>query len=157
MIRQKKQVVMTTQPVTLHLPDKIYERIQQTARLLQRPVETLLLEAVTTALPLLDDLPPELVDDVVALALLNDAALWQKARSTLPQSSQERLDLLLDEKNQGTLTTAGQQELDQWLKVYEHVVLIRAQAAILLQQRGYDISDYAPCSTALGDSGLAST
>ena len=132
---------MTTQSVTLYLPDSIYRRVQQTAQVLQRPLEELLLDAVTTALPLLDDLPPELADDIAALALLNDAALWRIARSTMPPSNQKQLDLLLDEKSQGALTARGQQELDQLLSEYERVVLIRAQAALLLQQRGYDISD----------------
>ena len=132
---------MTTQSVTLYLPDSIYRRVQQTAQVLQRPLEELLLDAVTTALPLLDDLPPELADDIAALALLNDAALWRIAQSTMPPSNQKQLDLLLDEKSQGALTARGQQELDQLLSEYERVVLIRAQAALLLQQRGYDISD----------------
>ncbi len=132
---------MTTQSVTLYLPDGIYRRVRQTAQVLQRPLEELLLDAVTTALPLLDDLPPELADDIAALALLNDAALWRIARSTMPPSNQKQLDLLLDEKSQGALTARGQQELDQLLSEYERMVLARAQAALLLQQRGYDISD----------------
>ncbi len=94
-----------------------------------------------TALPLLDDLPPEMIDDMAALTLLNDAALWRAARSTLPPASQERLDLLLDKKGRGELTVAGQQELDRLLSHYEHIVLTRSQAALLLKQREYDVSD----------------
>ena len=59
----------------------------------------------------------------------------------MPPSNQKQLDLLLDEKSQGALTARGQQELDQLLSEYERMVLARAQAALLLQQRGYDISD----------------
>jgi hypothetical protein len=132
---------MTTQSVILHLPDVIYRRVRQTAEILQRPLEELLLDAVTAALPLLDDLPPELANDIAALALLNDAALWRAAQSTTPLSNQKRLDLLLDEKSRGALTARGQQQLEQLLSEYERVVLTRAQAALLLQQRGYDISD----------------
>lgn len=138
---------MATQSVTLHLPDNIYQRIQRTAQLLQRPLEEFLLDAVTTALPLLDDLPPEMVDDMAALALLNDAALWRTARSTLPPTSQEQLDLLLDKKGRGELTATEQQEIDQLLIDYERVVLIRAQAALLLKQREYDVSDPAILNT----------
>jgi len=132
---------MTVRQITLNLPDNIYKRIQHTAQTLQRPIETVMLEAVTTALPLLDDLPPELVDDVAALALLNDKALWEKGRTILPQSSQERLDLLLYRKRENSLSSKGKQELEQLLKEYERVMLIRAQAAVLLKQRGYDVSD----------------
>lgn len=130
-----------SQAITINLPDNVYQRVRRTAQVLQRPVEEFLLDAVTTALPLLDDLPPELVDDMAALAVLNDTALWRVARDMLSPSAQERLDLLLDEKSQGTLTSEGQRELDRLLNEYERLVLARAQAALLLRQRGYDVSD----------------
>jgi hypothetical protein len=109
--------------------------------MLQRPVEEFLLDTVTTALPLLDDLPPELVEDMAALALLNDKGLWRAAQSTLSKTNQKRLDWLLNQKSRKALTAAEQQELDQLLHEYERVVLTRAQAAVLLKQRDYDISD----------------
>jgi hypothetical protein len=139
---------MTTQSVTLYLPDSIYQRVQQIAQALQRPVEELLMDAVATGLPLLDDLPPDLVDDMAALPLLNDAGLWRVARSSLSDASQERLDALLDKKSQDELTDNDQQDLDQLLSEYERVVLIRAQAALLLKQRKYDISDPSVLNTA---------
>ena len=129
------------QTVTLNLPDNIYKRLQRLSQTLQRPLEEFLIEAVTTALPLLDDLPPEMIDDMIALALLNDEALWRVARSTLATADQERLDLLLDKQGREALTAAEQQELDQLLSEYERVVLARGQAAVLLKQRKYDVSD----------------
>lgn len=137
----KVELIVTTQTVTLQLPESIYERVQRTAQMLQRPVEEFLLDTVTTALPLLDDLPPELVEDMAALALLNDKALWRVAQSTLSKAAQKRLDWLLDQQGRRELAPAEQQELDQLLHEYERVVLTRAQAAVLLKQRGYDLSD----------------
>ena len=132
---------MTTQTVTLHLPDNIYERVQRTAEMLQRPVEEFLLDTVTTALPLLDDLPPELMEDMAALALLNDQALWRAAQSTMSKAAQKRLDWLLDQQGRRELTSAEQTELEQLMNEYGQVIVKRAQAAVLLKQRGYDISD----------------
>lgn len=129
------------QTVTLNLPDNVYQRLQRIAQTLQRPLEEFLVEAVTTALPLLDDLPPDMMDDMVALALLNDEALWRVARSTLSLAGQERLDSLLDKQGQEVLTVTEQQELDQLLSEYERIVLTRGQAAVLLKQRKYDVSD----------------
>ena len=129
------------QTVTLNLPDNIYQRLKRIAQTMQRPLEEFLLDAVTTALPLLDDLPPEMMDDMVALALLNDEALWRVARSTLSSADQERLDSLLDKQGREALIATEQQELDQLLSEYERVVLTRSQAAVLLKQRKYDISD----------------
>jgi len=47
----------------------------------------------------------------------------------------------MEAKNQGTLPHEKQQELDELLHEYKRIVMIRAQAAVLLQQRGYDVSD----------------
>jgi hypothetical protein len=134
---------MSTQTVTLQLPNPLYERMRCAAQALQRPVEKLLLDAVTTGMSLLDDLTPELVDEMSALALLNDAALWRAARHVLTSEQQAQLNALLDEKGRGEFTPEKQRILDHLLAEYERVTLVRAQAAILLQQRGYDISNHA--------------
>jgi len=132
---------MLTESVTLQLPVNLYKRIQTAARTTQRPMETFLLDAVTTALPLLNDLPPALADDVSNLALLNDAALWREARRTWSASEQEQLDDLLYRKEAGDLDKKGQRALDHLLAEYDRLMLMRAQAALLLKQRGYDVTD----------------
>lgn len=132
---------MSPPTVTIRLPKVFYERMRQAAQIQQRSLEEILLEAAITGTPLLDDLPPELTDEMAALALLNDAALWRVARRTLPAKKQERLDALLQKKEQGKLLSEEQQILDELLAEYERVVLARAHAAVLLKQRGYDVSD----------------
>jgi hypothetical protein len=132
---------MNTQAVTIHLPTTLYKRMQHAAQVQQRPIETLLLDAVTASAPLLEDLPAELAEEMAALTLLNDAALWQVAQRTLSEEQQQDLDELLYAKGRGSLAPEDQQRLDALLAEYEHVVLARAQAAVLLQLRGYDVSD----------------
>lgn len=132
---------MLTESVTLQLPINLYQRIQTVARTMQRPLETFLLDAVTTALPLLNDLPPTLANDVFNLALLNDAALWRAARRTWTASQQEQLDELLYRKEAGDLDEKGQRALDHLLAEYDRLILVRAQAALLLKQRGYEVGD----------------
>lgn len=132
---------MNTRAVTIHLPTTLYERVQSAAQLQQRSIEKLLLDAVSAGAPLLDDLPAELVDEMSALTLLNDTALWQVAQRTLSEKEQAELDTLLDEKGRGELSDEAQQRLARLLAEYELMVLARAQAAVLLQQRGYDVSD----------------
>lgn len=132
---------MSTESVTLQLPVNLYRRVQTVARTMQRPLETFLLDAVTTALPLLDDLPASLANDVSNLALLNDAALWREARRIWSASEQEQLDELLYRKEAGDLDKKGQRALDHLLAEYDRLMLMRAQAALLLKQRGYEIGD----------------
>ena len=132
---------MSPQTVTIHLPEAFYERMRRAAQIQQRPLEEFLLDAAITGTPLLDDLPPELADEMAALALLNDAALWRVARRSLSAKDQERLDTLLQKKGCGKLLPEEREILDELLAEYEHVVLARAHAAVLLKQRGYDVSD----------------
>lgn len=132
---------MSPQTVTIHLPKAFYERMRQAAQVQRRPLEEFLLDAAITGTPLLDDLPPELADEMAALALLNDAALWRVARRSLPAEDQERLDALLQKKGCGELLPGEQKILDELLAEYEHVIFARADAAVLLKQRGYDVSD----------------
>lgn len=132
---------MSPQAITIHLPNTFYERMRRAAQIQQRPLEKFVLDAAITGTPLLDDLPPELADEMAALALLNDAALWRVARCTLSSEKQGRLDALLQKKGRGELLTREQQHLDELLAEYEHIVFTRAHTAVLLKQRGYDISD----------------
>lgn len=132
---------MNTQAVTIHLPNTFYERMRRAAQMQQRPLEKLVLDAVITGTPLLNDLPPELADEMTAVVLLNDAALWRVARRTLSPGNQEQLDTLLQKKGRGELLSEEQKVLDELLAEYEHTMLTRAHAAVLLQQRGYDVSD----------------
>jgi hypothetical protein len=127
--------------VTLRLPGALYQRAQQTAAVTHRSLEQFLLDALVSGLPLLADLPAEAVEEMATLALLNDAALWGVARQTLAPTRYDRLDELLAEKKGRALTGAEQDELEQLIAEYDTVVLQRAQAAVLLKQRGYDLTD----------------
>ena len=131
---------MNTQTVTIQLPKNIYEHIRIAARAQKRSMKRLLQEAVSAGLPLVDDLPLELANEMTAMTLLNDQALRQKAQSKLPATPQKKMDRLLDKKQAGKLDGKGQKELDILLSEVERIVLVRAQAAALLTQRGYRIT-----------------
>ncbi|HEX5416427.1 MAG TPA: hypothetical protein VFZ25_12230 [Chloroflexota bacterium] len=86
------------------------------------------------------------------LANLNDAALWQAARSTIPVEQRERLAALHNLKQQRPLTDEELVEEQDLLRLYQDTLLIRAQAAVVLKQRGYDVSDpeqFSPHSSSL--------
>ncbi|MFT3771854.1 MAG: hypothetical protein QM820_41125 [Minicystis sp.] len=127
--------------VTLHLPDVLYERVQHAAETLKRSVEDIVLNALATALPPLTDLPGEIADDVSALAFLNDTALFEVARSAPAPELSAEMDALLADKGRGALDAIGQQRLDDLVRAHEISMLRRAQAALLLQRRGYNMSD----------------
>ena len=79
------------------------------------------------------------------MAYLNDAALWQAGRATMTAEQRERLEALHDKQQREGLT-AEEQAL---LSLYRETLLVRAQAAVPLKQRGYDVSEplqFAPLS-----------
>jgi hypothetical protein len=131
---------LPAQQVILHVPDTLYQCASSAAALSNQPVEQFMVGALANGIGLLADLPDEILDDMAALVLLNDAALWRVARETVAPDRYARLDELLSEKSRRTLTSVEQAELDALMNEYEHVVLRRAQAAVLLKQRGYDLA-----------------
>jgi hypothetical protein len=75
------------------------------------------------------------------MAYLNDAALWQAARSAMSSDQQERMESLHHKAQREGLTHTEKEEEEQLLKLYRDTLLVRAQAAVLLAQRQYDVSD----------------
>ena len=96
---------MTTQTVTLDLPELLYQKLRLRAAQSQRTVEDELLEVLATAVPLTDDLPADLSAAMTPLATLNDADLWRAAQSQLPANLAARLEELhLKRQREGSLS-----------------------------------------------------
>lgn len=128
--------------ITLELPDWLYQQAMQTAKSRGQPLITVLQDSIAQALPKFDDLPPQLAQDLAALPLLNDAALWRMAGKVLSSTEQRQLNDLLDkQQTDEPLTKAEQQQLNTLLEAYQQTMVIRAEAAVLLKRRGYDVSD----------------
>jgi hypothetical protein len=132
---------MTVQTVTLNLPKAVYEQIRQAAEKARRPVDEVLTEAVAAVAPVMGTASGELRTALAQMAYLNDAALWQIARTTMLAEQRERLEALHHQQQLEGLTVEEQDEEQALLALYRETLLIRAQAAVLLKQRGYDISD----------------
>jgi hypothetical protein len=132
---------MSGHPVTLDLPDAVYERIRRAAERAQRPLADVLVEAVTAVAPVVDAAPESLKSALAQLAYLNDATLWQVARATLPGDQRARLEDLHDQKQRRPLSDEERDEEEALLRMYRETMLVRAQAAVLLGQRGYDVSN----------------
>lgn len=130
--------------VTINLPDNVYKEIKQASQKSARPIDDLLIEAISAAAPTLGDIkaPLPLRSALSQMAYLNDAALWQAARSTITAEQRQRLEALHHkQQRQESLSKEDQSEIDSLETLYRETVLIRAQAAVLLKQRGYDVSD----------------
>jgi plasmid stability protein len=131
---------MTTHAVTLNVPAPLYYRLKQRADRGNRPVEAEVLDVLTTSVPVTDELPADLAEAISPLALLDDEALWRAARSRLVDDVAARLEELHLKRQREGLTDAEAQDLAGLVRQYERAVLVRAQAAALLKQRGHDIT-----------------
>jgi predicted transcriptional regulator len=132
---------MAVQAVTLHLPSPLYERLKRWAEQTHRSVEAELLEVVAAAVPVADDLPVDLAQVISPLALLDDEALWRAARSHLPAEAVAQMEQLHLKRQRQGLTGSEAEALAGLVRHYERAMLVRAQAAALLKDRGYDVAE----------------
>jgi hypothetical protein len=130
---------MTYQSITIQLPEPVYQHISQRAWRKQRTVEDEVLSVVVNTLPTFDDLPADLADSLTQLRFLTDAELWQAARTTLPARESQQMQQLVIKQQQQGLTMREQRKAEDLLAHFHRTTLVRAQAALLLKERGYNI------------------
>lgn len=78
------------------------------------------------------------------LAILTDDALWRVARTKLNKDVRTRMEALLYKQQSDRLANDELAEAERLADLFDHTVLIRAKAAVLLKMRGYDISNLGP-------------
>ena len=138
------EVDMTVHPITLNVPDSLYRRLKQRARETERSVEDELLDVLVTAVPLDQELSPDLTKAILALSSLDDNALWEIARSRLSPDIAAELETLNWKQQAEKLSPEEQSRQEELAHQYEKTMLLRARAAALLKERGYDISELMP-------------
>jgi plasmid stability protein len=133
---------MPIQTVTLQVPEVLYARLKERAAQTNRTVEAEVLEVLTGAVPVADDIEAALSP----LAVLSDDALWQAAQSRLATETAASMEQLHIKQQREGLTNAERDTLAAQVRQYERQMLVRAKAAALLQQRGHDVSTLAHAS-----------
>jgi hypothetical protein len=131
---------MAAHPVTLRLPAPLYDRFSSRAERAQRSLEAELLEAVATIAAEEEESSRDVAEAVAALELLSDADLWRAARNPLAEADRSRLEALNLKQQKENLTPTEKESLERLLLQYDQAVLLRAEAARLLKQRGHDVS-----------------
>ncbi len=88
-----------------------------------------------------NDLPAELADQIAALNSFSDKALWKVARSRMPVKSVRQLEQLHFKRLKEGLTESEVQTSRELVAIYNRYMLTRAHAAVLLKERGFDVSN----------------
>jgi hypothetical protein len=129
---------MTTQNVSVSLPEHLYQRLQNAAEATQRPLNDILIRAVEVGSPPnWEDTPAEFHVELASLDRLNDEALWRIARQRRTETDMLRWQELLDKTAHGSLTQDEAAELAQMRADADRLTLRKAQAVALLRWRGH--------------------
>jgi plasmid stability protein len=129
------------QAVLLRMPDELYHRLEQRAVWAHRSVEEELLDVITAAVETSGELPHDLAEALAPMALLDDQALWRAARSHLDAETASELETLNMKQQREGLLESEDQMRRPLLRRYERAMLVRAQAAALLKERGHDVAE----------------
>lgn len=131
---------MAVQNVTIRLSENLYDQVKQRATRMRRSVEEEVVAVVEDALPVLDTLPVDVVDEMEQMAYLTDQELWRAARATMTSVENERMQGLLLKRQSEELSPEEEAEAEQLTQRQERVMLLRARAAMLLKTRNQDVS-----------------
>jgi plasmid stability protein len=123
--------------LTLNVPEPLYQHLRRRAQRNNRTVEAETVDLLATVIPGADELPTDLAE---SLSVLDDEALWRAARSHLATEAATQLEELHRKRQREGLSEAEAQRLRALVRQYERGMLVRAQAAALLRQRGHDVS-----------------
>lgn len=129
---------MTDKTVILSFPASVYQRMENTAFAMRRPIEEVMVYALQMGSPpAWDDVPVEFQADLAEMDRLADDTLWAIARSKKEPASLLRYDELLARNQDNLLTDSEKQELRQLRTEADRFMLCKAHAAALLHWRGY--------------------
>lgn len=131
----------TSTVVTFDLPPAAFEQLRSAAHRQNRPVAEVVKDIVLREIPVLPALPADVETELASFAQLSDDVLWIIARSTLTPQQQRSLANLNDKAQRRPLTQPEQGQQQQLIDAYDRTLVRRAEAAFLLKQRGYDLSD----------------
>jgi len=130
---------MTTQTVSVGLPRSVFLKLERAAELTHRTIEDVLVTTVNAALVEHPDLPTDLANELSAMHLFSDEALWAATHPRLSPAEQVRLSQLNHKAGERPLTQAEVAEQEHLLTAYHHSVLRRAKALAILAQRGHPL------------------
>ena len=132
---------MTMLEMTVRLPETVFHRLLGMAQTSHQSVDEVLFQSIRGNLPpLVDDLPPEMRDEVARLVQLRDDELWAMINAPLTESQWHRHEELLEKNAANELSYREMNELATLRDAVDRWVLRRSYAAALLKWRGYALS-----------------
>ena len=122
--------------ITINLPEPQLSQVKQAAIGLNIPESELITNMVLSAFPPVDDVPEEMKVELLQMAWIDTPSLWRIAKGQMDSDEQARLNELVQQKIQGSLTKIEENELEELQRQYGRATLRKAPAYMLLSLRG---------------------
>jgi predicted DNA-binding protein len=129
-------------PLTIHIPDQLYARLNQLAEATSQPVEEVAIQQLSDALSSVQlvGLPEDEQVELNAFKQLSDATLRSIAREQMPMPTQQRMIYLGDRLSRGSITPEEHNAYKLLVEQGERLMLRKAWAANILIERGHTIA-----------------
>lgn len=126
---------MSQSTIELKIPDEVYERARQIAKVSQRSVESVLQDSLALMFGAVPDAHLSPAD----LATYDDEQLWAIVHQHLIWTQDVRLRHLIELGKHSPLTDDEQAEMERLIDLVDHQMLLRSEALLLLKKRGHDV------------------
>jgi hypothetical protein len=131
---------MTTQRVTIELPESIFHRFVQIAEATQQPLEDLIAQSVVSNLPpYAENAPSELRAELMEMQTLSVDELLVIAQAQSDPIQHERHVQLLENNQVEGLLPKDQKELTSLRQTADRLMIRKAYAWSILRWRGHRI------------------
>lgn len=130
---------MAATTIAVHIPESLFHKLKRAADLTHRSVEDVTVTSLEAALPSAQNLPLDIANELAALHLFSDEALWAATAPSLSPTEEYRLTQLNAAAGERDLTPAEDAEQQSLITAYQRSVLRRAKALAILAQRGHRI------------------
>jgi hypothetical protein len=130
---------MATTTIAVHIPESLFLKLKRAADLTHRSVEDVTVTSLEAALPAAPNLPPDIANELTAMHLFSDEALWAATAPSFSPTEEHRLTQLNAATGERDLTPAEEAEQQSLITAYQRSVLRRAKALAILAQRGHRV------------------
>jgi hypothetical protein len=131
---------MTTQRVTIELPEPVFRQLARIAEATQQPVEVLAAQSVVSNLPpSVENAPLEMQPELLKMQNLSIEELLAIAHGLVEPTQHEHHVELLEKNKEDSLTPEERQELTDFRLAADRLMLRKAYAWSVLRWRGHRI------------------
>ena len=120
--------------LTFEISDSLLKRAHEAAQALDRPVEDILVGALSVSLPDIHDVPASMRNELLEMTFFDEESLWQIAKGEMTSAEQSELQALLDVERR-PLVPQEQVRLQELRESYGKAMLRKARAYALLRLR----------------------